>query len=114
MTAARSQTKTRSFGLPEGKGRELVAVLCLVGGLILLASLASYHPLDPSLFHQTGEATKARNWIGPFGAEIAALAFGFLGILALLAPVLLLGAAVRHFRGVDSERAVCTTVVRRR
>ncbi|NJN65079.1 MAG: hypothetical protein HC882_09515, partial [Acidobacteria bacterium] len=57
--------------------RETLAVL--LGGLtvLLVLALVSYHPLDRSFFASSSHAV--HNWIGPAGAQIAALLFETLG-----------------------------------
>jgi len=72
----------------------LLAALALLGG----ASLASFHPDDPSFLHQTTAPAAVRNWIGNVGAEIAAAGFGLLGWTCLVVPVVLAVAAWRRLR----------------
>lgn len=72
----------------------LLAALALLGG----ASLASFHPDDPSFLHQTTSPEAVRNWIGSVGAEIAAAGFGLLGWTCLVLPVVLAVAAWRRLR----------------
>ncbi len=101
-TLARSATKTRTekggARLSPEKGAELVGIVLLVVGLLLAASLAFYHPEDPSFLRQTTDAAEVSNPIGPVGAQIAAAAYGFLGLTALLVPVLVLLAGWRRLR----------------
>ncbi len=100
MTVARSSAKALLSRLPAGKGREVLGFLLLVAGLLLLVSLLSHHPLDPSLLRQTAEDVGARNLIGPFGAQVSALGFGWFGLAMLAAPVFLLLAAGRRLRSL--------------
>ncbi|MCB1009458.1 MAG: DNA translocase FtsK 4TM domain-containing protein, partial [Acidobacteria bacterium] len=72
----------------------LLAALALLGG----ASFASFHPEDPSFLHQGSGSEAIRNWIGAFGAEIAAAGFGLLGWTCLVVPVVLAVAAWRRLR----------------
>jgi DNA segregation ATPase FtsK/SpoIIIE, S-DNA-T family len=74
--------------------------------LLFGASFLSYHPEDPSFLLESTRELGPRNWIGPVGAELAALAFGFLGVSALLAPWLLAVAAWRRLRKMTAERVV--------
>ncbi len=81
-----------------------MGIVFLVAALLLGTGFLSYHPDDPSLFHQTTEPRATGNWIGPVGSELSALAFGVLGVAALLLPALLLVAAWRRLRRHGSER----------
>jgi S-DNA-T family DNA segregation ATPase FtsK/SpoIIIE len=89
------------------KGNELVGLLLLALGVILALSLATYHPGDPSLFHKAAEeSARARNWIGPFGAHAAAVAFSFFGLTCLLIPLFLIVAGWRRLRRQGAVRVV--------
>jgi DNA segregation ATPase FtsK/SpoIIIE, S-DNA-T family len=79
--------------LPPAKGSELLGLVLATAALLLLASLASYHPADPSFLHELPPSrARVDNFAGVFGAELAALLLGLLGSTALLLP-LGLGAA---------------------
>lgn len=80
------------------KGREIVGVLFAALAVICGASLASFDPADPSFLRQITGAAPTHNWIGGFGAEIAAAGFGLLGVTCLLIPLLLAVAAWRRLR----------------
>ncbi len=80
------------------KGREIVGVLFAALAVICGASLASFDPADPSFLRQVSGAAPTHNWIGGFGAEIAAAGFGLLGVTCLLIPLLLAVAAWRRLR----------------
>ncbi|MFQ5526543.1 MAG: DNA translocase FtsK [Thermoanaerobaculia bacterium] len=84
--------------LPPGKGSELLGIGALLAALLLLTSFVSHRPTDPSLLHQTTGEAVIRNWIGPVGAELSALGFGFLGLAAFLLPILLGVAAWRRLK----------------
>ncbi len=73
--------------------KDLSGLILLVLGLVVMFSLLSYDPSDPSS-NVTGGAP-VRNWIGPTGANIASTLYGALGVLALTIPLLLL--AVGYF-----------------
>ncbi|HVS63304.1 MAG TPA: DNA translocase FtsK 4TM domain-containing protein [Thermoanaerobaculia bacterium] len=99
MSVARAERKARPLALWERKGRELAGLLLAIGGLFLLASLLSHDPRDPSLLHEQADEVEVRNLIGPFGAELSALAFGLLGLPVLLIPLVMIWAgAQRLFR----------------
>ncbi|MFL6203067.1 MAG: DNA translocase FtsK, partial [Thermoanaerobaculia bacterium] len=89
------------------KGNELVGLLLLALGVFLAFSLATYHPGDPSVFHRVAaEAAHARNWVGPFGAHAAAVAFSFFGLTCLLIPLFLVVAGWRRLRRQGAVRVV--------
>ncbi len=79
-----------------GRGSEVLGLLAMSGSLLLGASLISYHPLDPSWFYRdTAGSSEVDNWIGPVGAELAAVLFRLFGWSVLLAPLLLGGWAIK-------------------
>ena len=69
---------------------ELVGLLMLVTCLLLLLSLVSYTPLDPSLDTAGGSLSghSARNWVGIFGADLSDLLLQTEGLSAFLLPLL--------------------------
>jgi S-DNA-T family DNA segregation ATPase FtsK/SpoIIIE len=69
---------------------ELLGFLVAVAGLLVLLSLASYLPEDPSLNTSAGPGAATQNWVGPVGAYSADLLFQALGWVAYLIPMLLL------------------------
>ena len=106
MTVA-SDTKRKAARpkLSPEKGNELLAVLFATAGVLLLLSLASFHPADPSLLHQAPRPLPGiHNWIGQVGAETAALAFALFGLTAFLVPLFLLVQAWRRLRGHGARR----------
>lgn len=88
------------------KGSEVLGTIFLVIALLLATALISHYPSDPSLFHQSTQTTTVRNWVGPVGAELSAIAFGVLGVAALLMPVLLFVAAARRLRRRATDRVI--------
>ncbi len=93
--------------LPESKGKELLGVLLVTMGVLLGLSLVTYHPADPNLLHHTDALEEpVRNWIGPFGAQVSGLLFGFFGLSALAMPAFLLLAGGRRFRSAGREAVV--------
>ena len=74
-------------------------------GLLLLASLISYHPLDDSLLQSAGDESR-RNWIGPVGAQLAALLLGLFGLASFLLALGLIWAGVKRLRTAPSEPVV--------
>jgi DNA segregation ATPase FtsK/SpoIIIE, S-DNA-T family len=85
------------------KGKELLAVLLSTIGLLLALSLVSFHPDDPSLLYHTAFAVQPKNWIGPLGAQLAAILFSFFGLACLLLPLLVLVAGLRRFLTTESD-----------
>ena len=70
---------------------ELVGLLLLAFSLLLLLSLVSYTPLDPSLDTAGGylSGVPAHNWIGLLGAGLSDLLLQTLGLAAFLVPLLI-------------------------
>src|SRR5437660_7019588 len=88
---------------------ELIVFLMCVFALLLLLSLVSYSPLDPSWNSASVLTTAhaARNWIGVVGAFAADLVLQFFGIGAFLLPLFaaLLGARWFRSRKIQSPMA---------
>ena len=85
-------------GLPAGKAGELGGLLLLMLGALLLLSLLSYRPGDPSFMRSAEGSVETANLIGPMGAHVAAAGFGFLGFAVLAVPLALLGLGYRLVR----------------
>jgi DNA segregation ATPase FtsK/SpoIIIE, S-DNA-T family len=83
---------------------ETVGFVGLSLAILLVLSLLSYSPHDPSFDVSTPIAGPVRNWIGPVGAYIADLFFQFCGFAAFLFPAGMFVVAMRWFRSqsVDS------------
>ena len=97
MSTAATPKALPRLGLTPEKGSEILGVLLGALVLLLAGSLVSYDPGDPSVFHRVAdESGRTQNFIGPFGAQIAALCFAFLGLTSFLLPVLLGLAAWRR------------------
>jgi DNA segregation ATPase FtsK/SpoIIIE, S-DNA-T family len=113
MTVATSEptkkgARVRRRLSPE-KGRELMGILMLSVALLLGLSLATYHPLDPSLLHRPAAASpRVVNLIGPVGAEVSAVFIALFGLTCAIVPLFLLAAGWRRVRG----RAPAPTVGR--
>ncbi|HEX4020872.1 MAG TPA: DNA translocase FtsK [Acidobacteriaceae bacterium] len=86
LRVAFSPTKNRRVN-------ELVGLLLLVASLLLLLSLLSYTPTDPSLNTAGGYLTgrPAHNWAGLLGAGISDLLLQSEGVASFLLPLLLGG-----------------------
>ena len=93
--------------ISSAKGNEILGILYAGLALLLGASLATYHPDDPSfLFQASSPATGTRNLIGPLGAQLGAAGFGLLGWTALLLPVLFAVLAGRRLLSHSRTRVV--------
>lgn len=84
--------KPISIVLSPTRSRPLNVFLGLVlvlAALLLLLSLATYHPSDPSLNTATDLAVPhaVRNWIGLFGAWTADLLLQALGVTVFFLPL---------------------------
>ena len=100
----RSDDGARRFGLgglPTGKSVELFGLLLLALGALLLLSLLSYHPSDPSFLRSGADSGETSNLIGPIGAQVAAGGYGVLGlaVVAVALAVLALGYRLVRARG---------------
>src|ERR1700744_5997265 len=84
---------------------ELVGLLVLASAILLLLSLVSYRPTDPSF--DTVGAGPVRNWIGPFGSHLSDLALQVEGVSAYILPLLIgaLGWTWMRSRSVGSPGA---------
>jgi DNA segregation ATPase FtsK/SpoIIIE, S-DNA-T family len=80
---------------------EAVAVILVAVAVLLLVSLITYNPKDPS-WNSTGGQTSPSNLIGPFGSYLSDFFLQLFGLVALVIPVLLVLIAARIF---FSERA---------
>ncbi|HXO27691.1 MAG TPA: DNA translocase FtsK 4TM domain-containing protein [Thermoanaerobaculia bacterium] len=104
--ASRASKQPERPTLSPEKGNELLGLALLGVSLLLAFSFATYHPSDPSLFHDLAHAAPSRNWIGPAGAQVAALGFGFFGLSCFLLPMFLLVAGWRRLRRRGAVRVV--------
>ncbi len=104
VASPKAEKKARARLAPE-KWNELAGVALLTVALLAGLALVSHRPGDPSRLHRpAGELAGVANWIGPVGAEVSALAFGFFGIAALLVPLFLGVAGWRRMRRGDAPR----------
>lgn len=85
-------------GLPTGKASELVGLLLLMLGALLLLSLLSYQPGDPSFMRSAEDSAETANLIGPVGAHVAAAGYGFLGFAVLAVALAVFGVGYRLVR----------------
>ncbi len=87
--ATASSSKSRTFLIDPHRLLELTGLLIGVGGLLILLSLLSYLPQDPSLNSTVPSGTLPRNWIGPAGAYVADALLQIFGWVGFLLPVAL-------------------------
>lgn len=69
--------------------KDLTGLVLLVLGVVVLFSLFSFDPSDPS-FLRAGSNVQYHNWIGPVGANISSQLYSAFGWLAWLLPLVLL------------------------
>src|SRR5215469_14581968 len=84
--------KPIQIALAPTRNRSLNAFLGVVlalAALLLLLSLVTYHPSDPSLNTSTDPVAAGRvgNWIGPSGAWISDLLLQVIGFTAFVIPI---------------------------
>ena len=97
----RSDDGARRFGLgglPVGKSVELIGLLLLALGALLLLSLLSYQPSDPSFMRSGANSGETGNLIGPVGAQVAAAGYGVLGLAVVAVALAVLGLGYRLVR----------------
>ncbi|HVS02116.1 MAG TPA: DNA translocase FtsK 4TM domain-containing protein [Thermoanaerobaculia bacterium] len=98
-THARTEKALARPRLAPAKGSELLGLVLATAAALLLASLLSHHPDDPSFLHEIqGGRLRPQNWIGAVGAQLSALLLGLVGLAALLLPAGLGAAAWRLLR----------------
>lgn len=81
---------------------EATGIVFLVAAFLLVLSLVSYDPYDPSL-NTAAEALRPNNWIGFPGAYFADFAYNTIGGGALVVPFLFLAAGWRRVRSQAIE-----------
>jgi DNA segregation ATPase FtsK/SpoIIIE, S-DNA-T family len=91
---------------PHPRLNEAAGFVFLAAGLIVVFSLVSYNPLDPSLNTATGSPTAAArvaNLIGPFGATVSDLLLQSFGLASYAIPVLILLLGLKWVRSSPIE-----------
>jgi S-DNA-T family DNA segregation ATPase FtsK/SpoIIIE len=81
--------------------RELAGYLLGLIGILTLLAVATYHPLDPSLFASGSDVV--HNLLWPVGAAVAGVLVGLMGVPALLVPVLMMVVGWEWFKGHKLE-----------
>ncbi len=90
---------TKSRTKPSSKktlANEVLAVVLVVAAILILLSIFTYDPKDPS-FNSVGPQRDPRNLIGIAGAFISDFFLQWFGLASLLVPVLLVLVALRAF-----------------
>jgi DNA segregation ATPase FtsK/SpoIIIE, S-DNA-T family len=82
---------------------ELAGFLVSVLGLLILLSLVSYQPWDPSLNTATSVGPSANNWIGLWGSYSADALFQVLGWAAYVLPLVLFVLGIQMLRARTFE-----------
>jgi S-DNA-T family DNA segregation ATPase FtsK/SpoIIIE len=75
----------------------------MLAGVLAILALFSYDPRDPNIFSWTagGEAAAPNNWIGGFGASLAAALYALFGLASWGVTALVLFLGWRRFWGRD-------------
>jgi DNA segregation ATPase FtsK/SpoIIIE, S-DNA-T family len=91
---------------------ELVGFLLLVTAALLLLSLGSYSPLDPSMNTAAAgpDVHSPQNWIGIAGATTADLLFQLAGISAFLLPLFFGLLSIRWFFSREIESPIAKSI----
>jgi DNA segregation ATPase FtsK/SpoIIIE, S-DNA-T family len=78
--------------------KEIAGILIFFLVVLILASLLSYSPADPSM-HNATDTTQIHNLFGFIGAHLAGFLIGLFGIGAFWIPLLLMLGSIHLFRG---------------
>jgi DNA segregation ATPase FtsK/SpoIIIE, S-DNA-T family len=78
--------------------KEIAGILIFFLVVLILASLLSYSPADPSI-HNATDTTQIHNLFGFIGAHLAGFLIGLFGIGAFWIPLLLMLGSIHLFRG---------------
>lgn len=71
------------------KAKEVLGLLLMAFALLLLVSLVSFSPRDPSFFHYVSQDEAVRNFGGLLGAHLAGDLLAIMGAAAFLVPLAL-------------------------
>src|SRR5262245_44203505 len=66
-----------------GPWNEIIGLILIGIGIVILLALISYDSADPS-WNSVSEKTRARNWVGPMGANVSNALYQTFGIAALI------------------------------
>src|SRR5665213_648065 len=87
---------------PSKRLNEVTGFLFLAAGILLLLSMASFHPRDPSWDSVAGDVPTS-NLIGPAGAHMADIFLQAFGLAAFLLPVLIFALGWKWIRSEALE-----------
>ena len=90
-----NKSRTKHSG-KKSLANEVLAVVLVVAAILLVLSLFTYDPRDPS-FNSVGPQHEPHNIIGVVGAFISDVFLQWFGLASLLVPVLLVLVAIRAF-----------------
>ena len=82
---------------PASLRNEFIALIFFTLGLVILLSLISYNPEDPSFFFYNSNPQKIDNFLGIVGSYLSALLFQTLGLSSFLLVLLALQLSIRLF-----------------
>jgi S-DNA-T family DNA segregation ATPase FtsK/SpoIIIE len=99
LVKKKNGTKKQQAAPVHSRLNEVLSIAIMAVALLMLLALITSSPADPSMFTSAPAGQKAQNWIGPIGANFAALLFNLIGIAAYVFPLLLVLFAWRIFRG---------------
>ncbi|HMB27479.1 MAG TPA: DNA translocase FtsK 4TM domain-containing protein, partial [Blastocatellia bacterium] len=71
-----------------GPWNEIIGLILIGIGIVILLALISYDSADPS-WNSVSEKTRARNWVGPMGANVSNALYQTFGVAALIVPLIL-------------------------
>ncbi len=92
----------------EKRGKELIGIALIVLGLMAAAMIASYTPNDPSWISATD--APVQNWMGRFGASIAAPLFMIVGWGSWGLPLILVAWGARFVLHSGEDRALSRVI----
>ena len=92
----------------EKRGKELIGIVLICLGLAAAAMIASYTPDDPNWMVSTD--APVQNWLGRFGASIAAPLFMIVGWGSFGIALVLVGWGVRFAGHFGEDRAVARLI----
>src|SRR5215510_11782693 len=71
-----------------GPWNEIIGLILMGAALVIFLALISYDSADPS-WNSVSEKTRARNWVGPMGANVSNALYQTFGIAALIVPLMI-------------------------
>src|SRR5262247_451497 len=71
-----------------GPWNEIIGLILIGIGIVILLALISYDSADPS-WNSVSEKIRARNWVGPMGANVSNALYQTFGVAALIVPLIL-------------------------